>query len=402
MDAQRILRLHNPIKSYAWGSQTAIPELLGVPASTEPQAELWMGAHPSEPSRVETASGERALDAFVAADPAAILGAEVAVRYAGTLPFLMKVLAAGEPLSIQAHPSRAQARAGFARETETGIPLDSPERNYRDANHKPEVLCALTPFVALDRFRAPSEATDRMEVLGARDLRAALDALRAEDMGGFFHALMSLADEARKRVLTAARRAAEGSSDPALHWVERLAVAHPDDLGALAPLYLNLVTLEPGEAIYLPAGELHSYLSGTGIELMANSDNVLRGGLTRKHVDLPELMSTLSFEHGPVERLRAEEAAMGERRYETPVDEFALSVLEVGPLQGYESALERNVEILLCTRGACRLRDRAGESSLELRRGDSVLMPAALGGYRVEGDGVIYRAGVGGAAARKS
>lgn len=402
MDARRILRLRNPIKSYAWGSRTAIPELLGAPASAEPQAEMWMGAHPTAPSDVLTGNGATALDAFVAGDPAAVLGPEVAARYGGALPFLMKVLAAEEPLSIQAHPSRAQAEAGFARESAAGIPLDAPQRNYRDANHKPELLCALTPFSALERFRAPSEVADRMEVLGTRDLQAVLGALRVEGIGAFFHELMSLADAARRRVLAAARRAAEGSPDPALDWVGRLARAHPGDLGALAPLYLNLVTLEAGEALYLPAGELHSYLEGMGIELMANSDNVLRGGLTGKHVDLPELMSTLSFEHGPVERLRAKEVVTGERHYRTPADEFALSVLEVGPHQIYESASERNVEILLCTQGACRLGGRAGESSLEVRRGDSVLLPAALGGYRVEGEGVIYRAQVGGAPARKS
>ena len=360
-----------------------------------------MGAHPSAPSHVLTGNGTTALDALVARDPAAILGPEVAARYDGVLPFLMKVLAAAEPLSIQAHPSRAQARAGFARESAAGIPLDAPHRNYRDANHKPELLCALTPFAALERFRAPSEVADRMEALGARDLQAVLDALRAEGLGAFFHELMSLADEARQRVLTAARRAAQGSSDPALSWVERLATAHPGDLGALAPLYLNLVMLEAGEALYLSAGELHSYLGGVGIELMANSDNVLRGGLTEKHVDLPELMSTLSFEHGPVERLRAEEVVTGERRYRTPADEFALSVLAVDPHQSYESAPERNVEILLCTQGTCRLSDRAGESNLEVRQGDSVLLPAALGAYRVEGEGLIYRAQVGSALAGK-
>ncbi len=158
---------------------------------------------------------------------------------------------------------------------------------------------------------------------------------------------------------------------------------------------MNLVTLEAGEALYLPAGKLHGYLGGVGIELMANSDNVLRGGLTAKHVDLTELMVALNFEHGRVPPLRAEAAGAGERRYATPAEEFALSVVEVRPGQDYESVSERNVEILLCTRGTCHVSDQAGDASLGVRRGDSILLPAALGGYRVEGEGVLYRAQVG-------
>jgi len=355
-----------------------------------------MGAHPSSPSRVLIGSAEVPLDAFVAGDPASILGPDVATRYAGRLPFLMKVLAAEAPLSIQAHPSLAQAQEGFARENAAGIAIDAPQRNYRDANHKPELLCALTPFVALDRFRAPDEALERLATLEARDLEGALAALQTAGVAAFFRALMTLADDARKRVLAAARRCAEGSADPALLWVARLVQAHPGDLGALAPLYLNLVTLEAGEALYLPAGELHSYLHGVGIELMANSDNVLRGGLTSKHVNLPELMATLSFEHGPVGPLKAERFAAGERRYPTPAEEFALSVLQVAPQRAYACVMDRAVEILLCTAGQCRLSANSGESSLELRRGESALLPAALGGYRGEGEAQIFRAQVGG------
>jgi len=395
VESPRILKLRNPVKSYAWGSRTAIPELLGEAASEVPQAELWMGAHPSAPSQVQVGEGELGLDAFVAGDPAAILGAGVAARHAGELPFLMKVLAADAPLSIQAHPSLAQAREGFARENAAGIALDAPQRNYRDANHKPELICALTRFVALDRFRAPDQVAERLGELEARDLEGALLALREGGLASFFQTLMTLDADARRRVLGKASRVAAGSSESALAWVARLVDAYPGDLGALAPLYLNLVELNPGEALYLPAGELHSYLGGVGLELMANSDNVLRGGLTAKHVDVPELMTTLSFAHGPLVPVQAERVSGCERLYPSPAAEFVLSVLEVHAGQSFESPLERDVEILLCTSGGCRLSERSGGLSLELQRGESVLLPAVLGGYRVEGEGVIYRAQVG-------
>jgi mannose-6-phosphate isomerase len=399
LNTARIHRLENPVQHYAWGSHTSIPELLGRPSpAAEPWAELWMGAHAVATSRVRSREGSEPLDAFIARDPEAVLGRVVAQRFAGALPFLFKVLAAAAPLSIQAHPSLAQARDGFARENRAGIALDAPGRCYRDANHKPELICALTPFFALNRFREPREIAERFAALGDPALRERVTALRdrpdRDGVAAFFTALWTLAEPARRAVVTSALAWARGraAGDAAARWVETLAAAHPGDIGVVAPLLLNVVELAPGEAMYLPAGELHSYLEGTAIEIMANSDNVLRGGLTPKHVDVAELLRTLSFRTGPIERLRPRARAVGERRYETPAEEFALSVLEVRSGTPYVAARERNVEILLCTSGRGRI---TGGEIHPVARGDCFLVPAAAPGYSVEGDLTLYRASTG-------
>jgi mannose-6-phosphate isomerase len=396
VDPRRIYPLRNEVKAYAWGSRTALAALRGDPTpSPAPQAELWMGAHPGGCSRVVTGAGDVPLDAFIAHAPDAVLGPEVAKRFGARLPFLLKVLAAEQPLSIQAHPSPEQARAGFARENTAGIPLDAPERSYKDDQAKPELISALTPFHALIRFRAPVEIAARLADLRAPELapllraaegRAPADALRA-----LFEGWMRSPPEARARVLErASLRAAQGD-DADLAWVAKLAAAHPGDAGALAPLFLNRVTLAPGEALFLPAGELHSYLQGVGVELMASSDNVLRGGLTPKHVDLPELLRVLRFEGGAVAPLAAQAAGGGESRYATPAPEFELSVVRVGP-GGFEARARRGVEILLCTEGA-------GEvGGARLRAGESVLVPAAAGAWRATGSLTLQRAAVGCAA----
>jgi mannose-6-phosphate isomerase len=399
VELARIQRLENPVQHYAWGSRTAIPELLGCPSpAPEPWAELWMGAHPIAASRVAGEAGPEPLDAFISRDPVAVLGAATAARFDRKLPFLLKVLAAAEPLSIQSHPSRDQAREGFERENRAGIALDAPHRCYRDDQHKPELICALTPFHALNRFRDPREIAERLAALGEPALAASIAALRAQpDRDGLaasFSTLWTLAPGARRAAIASAiawaRRA--GSSDPAARWIEALARRHPDDVGVLAPLLLHVVELAPGEAMFLPAGELHSYLEGVGIEIMANSDNVLRGGLTPKHVDVPELLRTLAFRAGPVERLRPRSVAPGEARYETSAEEFALSVLEVREGASYTAPRARSVEILLCTRGRGRL---VGAQTHEIARGDAFLVPAAVPGYRIEGDLTIYRAAPG-------
>jgi mannose-6-phosphate isomerase len=401
MDPTRIRVLRNPIRNYAWGSHTAISELLGLPSPTaEPQAELWMGAHPSAPSRVVVDDADVPLDRWIARDPAGVLGAAVAERFDAKLPFLFKVLAAGQPLSIQTHPSLEQARVGFARENAAGIPLDAPHRCYRDANHKPELICALTPFCALDRFRPVKEILGAFDSLDLSELESLLDALRfSPDRSGletFFRALMTLDSEARERLVDrAVHAAAVRASEPAHEWIVRLAESHPGDVGVLAPLLLNLVELQPGEAMYLPPGEIHSYLGGVGIELMANSDNVLRGGLTQRHVDVAELLDLLNFREGEPEHLLPHGVVPGEGRYETPADEFALSILHVTKRLPYRSRPGRGVEILLCTEGDVRVVNEGSGQGADLGQGTSVIVPAAVAGYRLEGEGTVYRAHVG-------
>jgi len=402
VDLHRIVRLRNPVLPYAWGSRTAIAALLGEPVpSAGPQAELWMGAHPSHPSQVRTDHGELPLDAWIARDPECVLGASVASRFAGRLPFLLKVLAAEQPLSLQVHPSPEQARAGFERENAAGIPLDSPRRCYRDASHKPELLCALTPFHALVGFQPPAQIAARLAELAAPELEPSLRAAEAGGTQGLracFTELLRLDAATRRRVLARAAECARNRSDAALDLVVQLSEAHPGDAGALAPLWMNRIELAPGQAMFLPAGLLHSYLGGVGIELMASSDNVLRGGLTEKHVDVPELLRVLCFEPNGFQRVTPDPAEAGEARYATPAAEFALSVVRLGASGAFEARERRGVEILLCTEGTGEVSDVDRTQCVPLRRGESLLVPGALGRYRVEGSGTLYRATVGPAA----
>ena len=396
--SQPVLVLDNPIQHYAWGSRTAIAELLGRPTpSAEPEAELWIGAHPKAPSRIAEPKGKGTLDRAIQDDPVGLLGSEVCDRFGNELPFLFKVLAAEVPLSIQAHPSQEQARRGWARENAEGIPLDAARRNYRDLNHKPELVCALTPFVALKGFRAPDETARGLEPIGRPELAAEIGRLAREQtpvaQRSLFARLMTLEPEEREPLLKrAAAQAARRPGDAAWRWVKSLMDRHPGDVSALAPLYLNLVTLAPGQALFLPSGELHAYLEGTALEIMANSDNVLRGGLTPKHVDLQELLATLDFEAHAPELLQAEDSGPGEKSFRTPAREFELGFLEVAPRRPFTATGGRGVEILLQLEGACRLTSDGSE--VALARGTSVLVPAALESYQLEGEGRIARARV--------
>jgi len=392
----RILRLKNPILDYAWGSKTAIADLLGQPSPSEgPQAEMWMGAHPKAPSSVFWNGRRVSLAELIDWHPGAVLGDGVVEKFGPRMPYLFKVLAAAAPLSIQAHPNRVQARQGFERENAAGIALDAPHRNYRDENHKPECLCALTPFWGLCGFRQIEDILDYFARLGVSGLDDELALLRCGDLKGFFEAAMRLEDDRRRRVTAEVRDLARSleADDPVFRWIVSLHRSYPDDIGILAPILLNLVCLKPGQAMFLDSGQLHAYLEGTGIELMASSDNVLRGGLTPKHVDVSELMRVLRFEQGSVAVLAAQPDRERERRYPCAAEEFALSVIEVAERCPHRSQTDRSVEILLCTAGRLRAVEAAGRQTL-LGKGAAVLVPAAVEAYRIEGSGTLYKASV--------
>jgi len=390
--------LQNPVQHYAWGSRTAIGEILGRPSpGGEPEAELWIGAHPKAPSRVVDPPGLGTLEEAIESDPVGLLGAEVCDRFGNQLPFLLKVLAAAEPLSIQAHPDREQARRGWARENEEGIPLDAPRRNYRDLNHKPELVCALTPFAALKGFRPPAEIASFLQPVAGSELRQEVSRLGREPgpsaLRALFTRLMTLEHDEKTPLLHRARTRArdEAARHAAWAWVERLFQRYPDDVGALGPLYLNLITLAPEEALFLPAGELHAYLDGTALEIMANSDNVLRGGLTPKHVEVPELLGILSFEARPPEVLRPGPGGAEGRAFRTPAREFELALVDVSadrPL-GLPTG---QVAVLLGLEGDARL--VTDSRRLELGRGHSVFVPASAGACSVEGAGRLALARV--------
>jgi len=355
------MRLDCRAQHYAWGSTTAIPELLGFPADGRPWAELWIGAHPAAPSRLPDGTP---LDAAIAGDPLGWLGEAVVQRFGPRLPYLLKVLAAAEPLSLQAHPSEAQAKAGFERENAAGLALDAPTRVYKDPHHKPELLCALTSFDALCGFR-PVAGT--IELIGslrrARGLqpfgallqgqRDPADALR--DIVGTL-LTMPAGDQRHLVEETAAACAAhDGAFALETSWMVRLAERYPGDIGSVVALFLNLVRLAPGQAIGLTSGNLHAYLSGTGIELMANSDNVLRGGLTPKHVDVPELLRILDCTP-LVEPVLAAEVVPHGARYAIAADEFRLDRLT---LAARDAAVElRGPAIVLTTDGDAQVDDR--------------------------------------------
>jgi mannose-6-phosphate isomerase len=298
--------LENSVRDYAWGSPDTIPALLGTEPTGKPQAELWMGAHESAPSVL--ASGINLYDA-VQRDPSGVLGSEAAHRYDKRFPFLAKILAAAQPLSIQAHPSLQQAGAGFAREDAAGVPRDAPERNYKDAWPKPEILVALGTFEAMVGFRPLERTVALLEAVRCAQLADVTDALRAGNLREVFLDVLSTdRDSTRVRVaaLGEACHGYSGSSFAAeAATLDRLAQDFPDDPGVLAAMLLNRVTLSRFDAVYLPAGNVHAYLHGTGFEVMANSDNVLRGGLTRKHIDVPELASVVDFTPLPDPVLRA-------------------------------------------------------------------------------------------------
>ena len=392
---RRIALLENPIRDYAWGSRTAIAALLGDPGpSAGPQAELWMGAHPSAPSHVVQDGRRVPLPELVAKDPEALLGPRVAARFGPRLPFLAKLLAAAAPLSLQAHPDAAQARAGFERENALGIPLGSAARCYPDPSHKPELLCALEPFEALCGFRRPEAIRASAQRLGVRELvdfvAAAL--ARPQPLAALLGGLLRLEPRRRAGIVAAAAQAASTAADPGLAWLPRLARLHPDDAGALAPLFLEYLRLEPGEALFLAPGELHGYLGGFAVEVMASSDNVLRGGLTAKHVDPDELLRILRCEPHAPRALRPEPDAHGALRYPTPAAEFELSRVCLGPDRAFSPEGDRGVEILLCTLGRARVLGEGGP--IELRPGRSCLVPAAAGRYRAEGEGALHRVAV--------
>jgi len=393
--------LKNPIQEYAWGSLTAIPELLGTRnRSNKPQAELWMGAHPKAPSEVEYDGKRVSLLELIDRNPEAILGKRVAQKFDNRLPYLFKVLAAAKPLSIQAHPNLQQARQGFELETTAGISLDAPHRNYRDANHKPECICALTPFWALCGFRKISDLIAYFEAICAEGMKNELAQLaNNQDTAGlrrFFTFLMALDGDQRKKIISEAKPNIHErrTEDPVFEWILRLLNEYPDDIGIFSPIFLNLICLEPGQALFLAAGQLHAYLDGVGIELMANSDNVLRGGLTAKHIDVPELLRILQFDEFKVEILNPKNRRPCEFVYPSPVEEFVLSTIELKPNVAYKSEPKRSVEILLCTAGAADFIDTGRHNTISIKKGMAVIVPAVAPDYEINGKATFYKASV--------
>ncbi len=397
-----MFRIGNATQGYAWGSLTAIPELFGLEASDRPVAEAWLGAHPSAPSVVVASDGARTLVDVIGGDPSTVLGDDVVARFGPTLPYLLKVIAAESPLSLQVHPHLATARAGFAREEAAGIAIGAPNRSYKDPNYKPELVYALTTFEALCGFRAPRRAAELFAGLDAplaKELHGVL--LEQPTAAGIRAAFTQLLEpstrptavEVKEVVDACAARLEAGSPSPrADRTVATLAAAYPGDPGVVTSLLLNPVTLQPGEAMFVPSGGVHAYLHGLGVEIMACSDNVLRAGLTPKHVDVDELLRNVDYVAAPPIRIAPETFHGATKVYYAPVDDFELSVTEISddvahPLPG------RGPRILLCLGGDLAVSSDSGEV-LEIGRGQAVFVPAADGPLTVRGRGRVVQADV--------
>ncbi|GGJ71176.1 mannose-6-phosphate isomerase, class I [Agromyces bauzanensis] len=410
--------IDNTPRDYAWGSTSAIAVFRGQPRSGGPEAELWLGAHPGSPSKIvdEASVGHPDLAAWIAAEPERALGPGLAAR--GTsLPFLLKLLAAAAPLSLQAHPTPEQARAGFAREEADGVPIDAYDRNFRDQHHKPELIVAVSEtFDALSGFRPLDEVRGVIEVLREADAASASPEPGALDL---LEAHLAGADPLRDTVEWLLRDGRGGDTGEAAWVVERvtalaasdearrspyalsfetvssLAETYPGDPGIVISLLLNRVRLHRGEALYLAAGNIHAYLDGLGIELMAASDNVLRGGLTPKHIDVTELIDVLDFTPLDAPRLPPEPVGPGVVAFRPDVPDFVLYRAEPGA-DAAGVAID-GPAIVLAEGGALHLGGATGAASLG--RGAAVYVTPEERELVITGDGIAWVATTGAGAA---
>ena len=392
-----IYKMKNVIQDYAWGSSSAIPELLEYENKDRiPQAELWMGAHQRGTSRLIGEKGNISLSEYINENKEEILGEHISSLY-GDLPFLFKVLAAGSPLSIQVHPDKKQAEEGFRKENERSVPLDAFNRNYKDDNHKPEIICALTPFGAMCGFRTYEKILANFQKVDLNIFRKEVKRFShnrtPEGLESFFNEIMSLDGEKKNLFINELVSKSENIKEDVFEWVLKLYGKYPEDAAIAAPLYLNLLLLQPGQALYLSAGELHAYLDGMGMELMASSDNVLRGGLTPKYIDRDELKKILKFSGVDPNILEARKIKEGESTYFTPSEEFELTRIDLDKDSDYFIEKNNKVQILFAVEGHV-LFSSEKEKDLLLNKGESVFIPFNAGKWRLKGEAILYRAAV--------
>lgn len=391
-----IYKLSNCIQNYAWGSRTSLTKLFGIDNSDgQPQAELWMGAHPSGCSVLDSTG--TLLSTYIKQNPLDVLGSYSAMRY-GELPYLFKVLAARTPLSIQVHPNKVNSEQGFARENEQGIELTAANRNYKDPNHKPELVYALTRYKAMNGFRPIEHTIALFDEVGIPSLERELSSLKgqpnSQGLQHFFTALMTLSGERKSATMSEIQASFERDelsvrAQQAIAYSQSFAQHYEGDIGILAPLILNIVELEPGEAMFLHAETPHAYVEGTALEIMASSDNVLRAGLTPKYIDVPELIANTRFEPIAPEKLKLTPIKKEDRlHFPVPVDDFALDILTVNSAVSTQHV--RSAEILFCMEGEVQV--WSGDSRVSLKPGESVFIPYSARSYYYEGKGRMARA----------
>lgn len=381
-----LIKISNSPRDYAWGSRTLISDYFGLPESGEPMAEIWFGTHPSNSSKADDPEGGTLLE-----------------RVGHQLPFLLKILAAAEPLSIQAHPNSAQAAEGFARENSLGVPLDDPKRNYRDDRHKPEMLVALTDFDALVGFREPAKVAELFEALAGSQNAAVADLARSagkrlaqtEPMRELFNWLIhlrgSIDDTLAACVEELQSLGATGRFEPEAELAQSLVNAYPGDPGVLVALTMNQIHLAANEAVFLPAGVIHAYLSGLGVEVMAASDNVLRGGLTPKHIDVEELIEVIDFSAGGTNLVQRREVAAGLTAYPVAVDDFQLYRVEVSGENLLADFALPGESIFLCTAGEVAISNSKDERVV-LKRGEAAYASGEAKHFTIAGSGTAFLA----------
>ncbi|RZQ33483.1 mannose-6-phosphate isomerase, class I [Vibrio vulnificus] len=395
-------KLDNPVKNYEWGSKTAIQSLFGIDnPNGEPQAEIWMGAHPNGCSTVSIDGESVLLSKLIQSNQEGILSKATAEQF-GELPYLFKVLAAGQALSIQVHPSKEEAEVGFAREEVQGIERSAAQRNYRDPNHKPELVYALTPYQAMNGFRAFDDILARFtHMVGAVHMptvQALLEVFKANNtsygLKAFFTGLLSLQGDDKLQSLAALLEYVklhqkQDLEDDLCGLVLELAQSYPSDIGLFAPFMLNVLTLKPGQAMYLDARTPHAYLKGAGLEIMANSDNVLRAGLTPKHIDVDELAKCTLFEEKPVESLLCQPETDGYyHHYPVSVPDFNFDCF----MQADDTVVQlRSAEILFAIDCDATLSHKSGEK-ITITKGESVFIPAYAQEYTLSSKGRVARA----------
>ncbi|MDT8869868.1 mannose-6-phosphate isomerase, class I [Vibrio fluvialis] len=386
--------MKNKIQNYAWGSSDSIEQLFDIAnPNKHPQAEIWMGAHPNGCSEVELNGSSLLLSELIAQDKSRFLSQQTAAQF-GELPYLFKVLAAAQALSVQVHPSKEEAQAGYAKENAVGIEIKAANRNYKDPNHKPELVYAITPYQAMNGFRSISSIIDHFEPLNIECIQPLVEELRnnqhEQGLQQFFTLLLSLTGDAKRQAVAKLLTYAQSHQSQSIYTlILELAEQYPNDIGLFAPLMLNVLTLQPGEAMYLDARTPHAYLKGTGLEIMANSDNVLRAGLTPKHMDVLELAKCTRFAEKPESTLLLTPIEQdGALLYPVPVDDFKFA-LYTKPSQ--TSVTVSSAEIIFpIDEDATLISDEGIE--VTIRKGQSVFVPAYTAHYQLSSAGRVARA----------
>lgn len=387
-------KLKNIAKNFDWGSIDDIPKYFHINnPDRKPLAEIWMGVHPAGCSIAINPQGEAIeLDQLIKNNPLAMLGEQTYQKFAG-LPYLFKILSAKEPLSIQVHPQLTQAQAGFIRENQLGIPLDSPNRNYKDANHKPELIYAITPFLAMNGFRPIQEILSLFDQLTVPIIKPYLAKLRqnqtAIGLKQFFHTLLTLNKADKQQAIIDLLASIQSSTYRPFTIIKSMVEKYPDDCGVFSPLILNVIELTPGQAMFLNAQTPHAYLKGTGLEIMANSDNVLRAGLTNKHIDIEELFNNTTFNSIPLTNLLTVPVQKNNKIcFPVPVDDFAFEIIisQSQPLQ----QTTQSGEILLCVEGEIIISTEFDHFTLNV--GEAVFVAYSAKWFSYQGKGILARA----------